>query len=202
MKRITLSLTFILCIAFTTNGQDLNFGAKAGLNITGVSFESDSYSTSSRIGFHVGGFANYKFSEKFAVQPEIYFSTGGNEWDFNNGDTTGEIKTSAISIPVLLQYDVIDHLVVEGGLQYNFLLSIEQKIDGSNDGFEDISEFYKSGTIGFAIGALYHLDALVPGLAAGLRFTADLSKINDVDVDAGNLRQNAFQINVLYTIPK
>ena len=201
MKKITLSLTFILCTALSINAQDLNFGAKAGLNIAGISFESDSYSTSSRLGFHIGGFANYKFSEKFAVQPEIYFSTGGNEWDFNNGTTTGELKTSTLSIPVLLQYDVIENLVVEAGLQYNFLLSIEQKINGFSDGFEDISEFYKSGTIGFAIGVLYHLDALVQGLAAGLRFTADLTNINDEEVDAGNLRQNAFQVNVLYTIP-
>ncbi|WP_299522845.1 porin family protein [Winogradskyella sp.] len=202
MKKFTLSLAFILCITFSINAQDLNYGAKAGLNIAGISFESDSYSTSSRIGFHVGGFVNYRFDEKFAIQPEINFSTGGNEWDFGNGDTTGEIKISNLSIPVLLQYDVVDNFVVEGGLQYNFLLSVEQKIDGSGDGFEDISEFYKSGTLGAAIGAIYQLDTLVPGLAAGLRFVFDLTNINDEDVDAGNLRQNAFQVNILYTIPK
>ncbi|WP_299363329.1 porin family protein [Winogradskyella sp.] len=202
MKKLTLSFTFILCIAFSINAQDLNFGAKAGLNIAGISFENDSYSTSSRIGFHIGGFVNYNLNEKFAVQPEVYFSTGGNEWDFSNESTTGEVKTSNLSIPILLQYEVIDNLVIEGGPQYNILLSIEQKIDGSNDGFEDISEFYKSGIIGAAIGALYRLEDLVPGLAAGLRFAFDLTNINDVDVDAGNLRQNAFQVSILYTIPK
>ncbi len=202
MKKLTLSLAIILCFAVAINAQDLNFGAKAGLNIAGISFESDSYSTSSRIGFHVGGFVNYQFSDDFALQPEINFSTGGNEWDFNDGSTTGEIKTSNLSIPVLLQYTAVESFVFEAGLQYNVLLSIEQKIDGFGDGFEDISEFYKSGTIGAAIGALYQLDALVPGLSAGLRFVFDLTNINDTEVDAGNLRQNAFQINFLYTIPK
>lgn len=189
-------------MAISLNAQNLNFGAKAGLNIAGISFESDSYSTSSRIGFHLGAFVNYKFDEKFAIQPEINFSTGGNEWDFNNGTSTGEIKTSNLSIPVLLQYNAIQNLIFEAGLQYNVLLSIEQKIDGFSGGFEDISEFYKSGTLGAAIGAIYQLDTILPGLAAGLRFTFDLTNINDVDVDAGNLRQNAFQINILYTIPK
>ncbi|WP_111683839.1 porin family protein [Winogradskyella tangerina] len=202
MKKLSLSLIFLFCLSLTTYAQDLNFGAKAGLNLAGISFESDSYSTSSRIGFHVGGFVNYKFDEKFAVQPEIYFSTGGNEWDFNNGSTTGEIKTSNLVIPVLLQYSIVQNLVAEAGLQYSALLSIEQQIDGFSDGFEDISEFYKSGTVGAAIGAIYQLDTLVPGLSAGLRFSFDLSNINSEDVDAGNLRQNAFQVNILYTIPK
>ncbi|WP_179345662.1 porin family protein [Winogradskyella ursingii] len=199
MKRFFLSL-FIFTITITSvEAQDLNYGAKAGLNIAGISFSSSDYSTSPRIGFLVGGFLNYKIKEKLSVQPEVFYSTGGNNWDFNDGATTGEIKTSLISLPVLLKYNITNGLFLEAGLQYNFLLSIEQKIEESGNGFEDLTEFYKSGTLGFAIGASYQLDMVTNGLAAGLRFTSDFSKLNDVDVDADSLKQYALQLTLLYT---
>jgi hypothetical protein len=56
----------------------ITFGAKAGLNLSSASvdrtFDTD---ISSLVGVHVGGFANFKFNEKFALQPELLFSTQG-----------------------------------------------------------------------------------------------------------------------------
>ncbi|MEM9680263.1 MAG: hypothetical protein AAF901_08050, partial [Bacteroidota bacterium] len=59
----------------------------------------------------------------------------------------------------------------------------------------------KSGTLAIAFGGTYNLGKLLEGLSAGLRFYTDISNINDEDVDAGNLRSNMFQVNILYTIP-
>ncbi|WP_178989015.1 porin family protein [Winogradskyella schleiferi] len=200
MKNQALSITFFLFTLVTITAQDINFGAKAGVNIASIKFEDKDYSTSPRIGAHVGGFVNYEINEKLSGQLEVFYSMGGNKWDYDNGDTTGKVKTSMISIPLLAQYEVIEHLSAEAGIQYNFLLSVKQKIDDVDDSFEDLSKYYKTGSFGFALGALYQLDMLVPGLAAGLRYTRDLTKLNNSDVDAGKIKQGILQINFVYTL--
>jgi len=197
MKKIILSLCFISSVSLL-NAQNINFGAKVGANLSSISFSDSDYSTSSKVGFHIGGFVNYAFDEKLALQPELFYTTGGNTWTVSSTD--GEVKTTEIAIPILVQYQVAENIHVEAGPQYNFLLSIEQAI---NDGdFDDIKEFYKSGYLGLALGAGYNLETLLPGLKAGLRYTFGLSEINDEEVGAGDLKASALQLSFQYTFSK
>lgn len=184
-----------LSFPFMVQSQEFQFGAKGGVNIASISFSGSGYSTSSVIGVHVGAFGNYDIDEKLAVQPELLFSTGGNNWTISSVE--GEIRTSHLTIPVLLQYNITDALYAEAGPQYSFLLSIKQSIEGGES--EDIKEFYKSGAFGLGIGIGYNLESLVAGLSANARYTTDLTEINDVEVDAGNLKSNMFQIGLAYT---
>lgn len=197
MRKLTLSFILIFCITFVSNAQDLKYGAKAGLNIASLNWD-DSYDTSPKIGVHFGGFVNYKLQEKLALHSELFFSSGGGTWE--NGNLDGEVKLSFLSIPVLIQYDIINNLYLEGGLQYNFLLSNKEAV-GDGD-FEDYSDNFKTGAFGFAIGAAYRLDTLLQGLVAGIRYTADLSKLNDIEVNAGDYKTSAIQISFLYTLSK
>lgn len=193
-----LFTTCFVCLSFAINAQEFNFGAKAGINISSISFGDADYTTSSVIGVHLGAFGNYTINDDIALQPELLFLTGGNTW--KAGSTEGKIKTSHISIPVFLQYNISDVFYLEAGPQYNFLLSIKQSI---NDGdFNDIERFYKSGTLGLGIGAGYDLSSLTPGLKASLRYSRDLSRMNDKDVDADNLKGSMVQLGVTYTFGK
>jgi len=193
-----LFTTCFVCLSFAINAQEFNFGAKAGINIANISFGDSDYTTSSFIGVHFGAIGNYSINEKATLQPELLFSTGGNTWKFNT--TEGKVKTSYISIPVMLQYNVTEEFYVEIGPQYNVLLSIKQSI---NDGdLVDIKEYYKSGTLGLGFGVGYDLDFVMPGLKASLRYYRDLSRMNDKDVDADNLKSSMFQIGVTYTFMK
>tara|TARA_R110000850_G_scaffold277086_1_gene422374 strand:- start:106920 stop:107531 length:612 start_codon:yes stop_codon:yes gene_type:complete len=187
-----------LSFSFLVQSQEFQFGAKGGINIASISFSDSDYSTSSVIGVHVGAFGKFSIDEKLAIQPELFFSTGGNTWSISNVE--GEINTTHLTLPVLLQYSITDALYAEAGPQYSFLLSIKQSI---NDGeSEDIKEFYKSGAFGLGIGIGYNLESLVSGLSANVRYTTDLTDINDVEVDAGSLKSNMFQIGLAYTFSK
>ncbi|HRV54454.1 MAG TPA: porin family protein [Mangrovimonas sp.] len=197
-SKLFLSLSFV-CLVAAIQAQEFKFGAKAGMNISSISFKDSDYSTKPVIGVQVGAIANYSFNDKIAVQPEVLFLTGGNKWRYENG-TDGRIKTSYISIPVLVQYNIIEGLYAEAGPQYNFLLSIKQSIGDSD--FDDIKELYKSGTFGFAVGVGYDLGFLLPGLKAGARYTRDLSKMNDQEVGAIDLKASMIQIGVSYTFTK
>lgn len=204
-------------MSFTVTAQNMTYGAKAGVNIANLN-PKDDFTFKSLLGVHVGVFGNYAINEKFAIQPELFFSTGGGKWKYNYTtnptvgvemrsssaavayDVTGEIKTSSITLPVMLQYKIIDAFYVEVGPQYNFLLSIKESINGGED--DDIKDSYKTGTFGFGIGVGYDLSAFAPGLKVGLRYSGDLSEMNNEEIGAGSLKSNMFQVGVTYAFSK
>ncbi|MCB0462743.1 MAG: porin family protein [Flavobacteriaceae bacterium] len=206
----------LLCLTLSLCAQEFTFGAKAGINISSINFEDSNYDTKSVIGVNIGLIGNIGVNEKFSIQPELLFLTGGNKWSYDFGNSTdistsannrainavneGKVKTSYISIPVLIQYKITEQFFAEAGPQYNILLSIKQSINNGEN--EDIKEYYKSGTFGIGIGLGYDLASLLPGLKAGLRYTADLTKMNDDDVSAQSLKANMFQIGASYIFGK
>ncbi|MBA6152728.1 porin family protein [Gelidibacter maritimus] len=213
-------LLFFICIfsfSFAVNAQDFTYGAKAGLNIAELKF-SDNTDMKSLLGVHIGLFGNYAINEKFAVQPELFFSTGGTKYSYNyiaamaadiemrNAATTasyeasGKVKTNNITLPVMLQYKITHALYVEAGPQYNLLLSIKESVDGGSD--EDIKEYYKTGTFGFGVGVGYDLAAFAPGLKVGARYTGDFSDMNKERVISGNIKSHMFQVGVTYAFSR
>jgi len=196
MKKLTLSFSLLFFTLFCVNAQNLKYGAKAGLNIASLNWSDSDFDTSSKLGFHIGGFANYSLGEKLALHSELFFSQRGGKWEVDNFD--GEVKISFLTLPILVQYDIVENLYLEGGLQYNFLLSNKEAT--GDDDFEDFTDNFKTGSFGFAIGAAYRLDTLLPGLIAGIRYTADITELNDIDVNAGDYKTSAIQISFLYTL--
>ena len=77
MKKILLTAAAVFALSYA-NAQDVKFGAKAGLNLS--NFTGDVENTSTKVGFQVGGFAEIKISEKFAVQPELLYSLQGTKF--------------------------------------------------------------------------------------------------------------------------
>ena len=78
MKKIILSAVAVMAFGFA-NAQEVKFGVKAALNV--ASLTGDVEDVSSLVGFQVGGFAEIKLSEKFAIQPEVLYSAQGAESD-------------------------------------------------------------------------------------------------------------------------
>lgn len=212
----TLVMTSLLFMSITATAQHLTYGIKAGVNITTHQLEDSDYATSSKsiLGMHVGLFGNYAINEKFAIQPELLYSTGGRKYTYSNSiNTVGNdikamraavgpsevddvIKTSHLVLPVMLQFKIINGLYIEAGPQYSFVLSIKEDYDG--EGYENIKEYYKSGTFGIGVGAGYDLSILTAGLKVGVRYTTDLSEMNKVELEGGNLKSSMFQVGLLY----
>src|SRR5687768_2381617 len=105
MKKITLSIIAVLAFGFT-NAQETKFGVKAGVNFANLSGDDVFGDNSTKIGFNVGGFAEIKLSEKFAIQPEILYSTQGTKSEIEGVDDDIFLNLSYLNVPVMARYYV------------------------------------------------------------------------------------------------
>lgn len=166
MKKIILTAVAVMAFAFS-NAQETRFGVKGGANLANLT--GDYEGASSMVGFHVGGFAEIKLSDKFAIQPELLYSAQGakvKQTFFEETDKY-DVKLSYLNIPVLAKYYVTEEFSVEAGPQLGVLLS-------AKEGKEDAKDYYKSVDFGFNVGAGYNF---TEDLSVGVRYTAGLSSV-------------------------
>ncbi len=178
MKKMILSLTFLLTLAAVTNAQAFRLGAKAGANLTKLSGQS--FNEEFDLGYHLGGFAEIDFSKKLGIQPEVLFnqvnatrSSGFNSIYTTISDPTAaaDIKLSYLSIPILLRYNVGKMLTLNLGPQFGILIDKHETL------LKNGQEAFKKGDFGMVGGATINLKALrVYG-----RYNIGLANINDID---------------------
>jgi opacity protein-like surface antigen len=168
MKKVIYAAVAVCMFGFA-KAQNVNFGAKAGLNISSVSGESDA---KSRVGFAVGAFAEFKVSEKFSIQPEVLYSVLGAKAKGVSGTESSNYSLSYINIPVMAKYYVAEKFSLEAGPQIGFLTSAKYT-EGSSS--IDIKNLYKSTDFGLNVGAGYDVSK---NIAVGVRYTAGLSNIS------------------------
>ncbi|KFF05039.1 porin family protein [Flavobacterium reichenbachii] len=172
MRKIILSALAVMAFGLT-NAQSTKFGVKGGLNLSNI-VGGDVENTNSLVGFHVGGFAEIKIADKFAIQPELLYSAQGTKID--GGPVFGDfdVKLDYLNIPVLAKYYIVEKFSVEAGPQLGILLSA--KSDG-----DDVKDSFKSVDFGFNIGAGFHF---TENLSINLRYTIGLSPLaEDADID-------------------
>lgn len=141
MKKIILTL-FMLCsvLAFS---QEIKFGAIVGLNLSNLrgDYPAEIDEHNSKLGFHIGGFAEYQINEKFTLQPELLFSTQGNTYgykDYYGGGSYYDgadynLKLNYLNLPVILKYKIIEKLSIDFGPQIGYLMSAKTEIDITED---------------------------------------------------------------------
>jgi hypothetical protein len=178
MKKIILSLTFLLTLAAVSNAQGFRLGAKAGANLTKISGQS--FNEEFDLGYHLGGFAEIDFSKKLGIQPEVLFnqvnakrSSGFNSiyTNLSNPNAAADIKLSYLSIPVLLRYNVGKLITLNAGPQFGILIDKHETL------LKNGQEAFKNGDFGMVAGASINLKALrVYG-----RYNVGLANINDID---------------------
>lgn len=191
MKKVLLSAVAVMAF-MSVSAQETRFGVKAGANLT--TFTGDVEDLDSKVGFHVGGFAEIKLTDKFAVQPEILFSTQGAKYK----EPGYEEKTnlSYLNIPVMAKYYVAEKFSLEAGPQIGFLLSAKAKFDGDGEsGDEDIKDGLKSIDFGVNFGAGYDF---TENVSVGLRYNLGLSNISDAEVGDGKIKNSVFSLSVGY----
>jgi len=211
MKTKKLMLTAVMgIIAFGTTVAQVSFGVKAGGNLTSLS--GDVEGMSSLPGFHAGGFAEFKLSEKFALQPELLFSMEGGKSSFKYQDGTismsseEKLKLGYINMPVMAKYYVTEGLSLELGPQVGYLISAKSDYDFRStiggvtieeSGSEDVKEFMKKTAFGASVGLGY---TLKNNLYFQARYHLGLSNINDrADEENGSvatIKNNGIQLSV------
>ncbi|SRX73875.1 porin family protein [Aequorivita antarctica] len=205
MKKILL-LTAVALFAFTTaQSQEFRIGAKAGLNV--ASLGGDSYygglgSLGSRTSFHIGGLVEIPLMGKFALQPELLYSSEGSDWSFGTlGDNT---KLDYIRVPVLAKFYIIEGLSAEAGPVFGVLINAEGNYYNADDDFVrgDAKDIYKSFDAQFGIGASYRLNM---GFFFSIRYNKGLLSVNEeYEVDGyryntGKNQSNVFQLSAGYS---
>ena len=81
-KGISLFILMMLLLTTTQSFAQIQFGVRAGLNISTAKVELPSSVTKKMLAsFHVGGMVAYNFSETFALEPGLLLSGGGVKFE-------------------------------------------------------------------------------------------------------------------------
>jgi opacity protein-like surface antigen len=187
MKRLFVLL--VCAASLTTASAQVSFGGKAGMNVSSYS-GTDNDGMKSKIGFHIGAFAQVPVQGSFSVQPELVFSMQGAKSEYLNENVKYNI--GYLNIPVLAKYTHSSGLYGETGPQFGFLLSAKSKYDGDS---ENIKDDFKKFDLSWGFGAGYKV---VENISVGLRY--NLGLVNVIDNDDTNLKNSVLQVGVAYTL--
>ena len=208
--------------------RPITFGVKAGMNISNLTKDRYFNEQKDKIGFNVGGFVNIPLSSKFSLQPELLYSNVGSkvsrtykygEGDINipstfmnNEDRESYTRSlNYLSIPVMLQYNIIPNLYLEAGPQFDVFLGGKNKgettvkstpaLGGSTTTTTTSSNNIKGKeaakfNLGLGIGAGYYF---LPNIGITVRYVAGLSDINNSRKAGENsVKMNLFQLGLAY----
>jgi hypothetical protein len=152
IKIVLFVVACMLVLSETAFAQaKVNLGAKAGVNISNISFE-DADDKNLVAGFAGGLFANMPLSEEFSVQPELLFSQKGTKYSLESNllDTEVTLKLNYIEVPVNLVYNLARDFDFQLGPYIGFLAGTKAdgKITIGNNTYEasdeiDIDKFNK-----------------------------------------------------------
>ncbi|MDQ0064771.1 porin family protein [Chryseobacterium lathyri] len=224
MKKLILGLAMAASLSVnaqekTKSSTPVTFGVKAGFNASTLS-KVDQYDNDQTLkpGFNAGVFANIPVAEKFSIQPELLFNQLGSKTEerevyyINSDRYKREVdykKTlNYLTIPVMVQYNILPQLYVEAGPEFGFLLGGKDKGDittvktsGNTTNTQAttfsekiVKDLYNKFNFGIGIGAGYYF---TQNFGVTARFTAgitDIYKENSSDA----VRNNAFQVGVAY----
>lgn len=173
MKFSLSAVITLLLVTITSHAQQeyFEYGFKGGLNLSNISGdEVSNYET--RTSMNIGGYGLYKVLPKLGIQAELLYSEQGFSERFDSEEVDiDEIKSLTrmqyINLPVLVSYNLIEQLWIEGGVQVGYLVNAEEEeetrfIDGSGQlisGTETIDQTsrYESLELGLLGGLRYKL---------------------------------------------
>ncbi|HET8837591.1 MAG TPA: porin family protein [Flavobacteriaceae bacterium] len=196
MKKI-ISIIAVF-IGLNTYSQEINFGAKAGVNFASIAGD-DADGLNNRTSFHVGFLAEIPLAPKFSLQPEIQYSAQGATAKGRVFTTEGtfsyeaKIKLDYINLPVMANYSITDKFSLQAGPQIGFLVSAKAEAevsDGMETGSaaESTKDDFKAVDFGIGFGAEYEF---ANGLFLNARYVLGLTNIlKPIDItsitDQGN----------------
>lgn len=186
MKKL-LVLVFVLSSVAAAHAQvQVALGLKAGANISKFDDEALDNLTS----FHAGAFGLFKFT-KIGIQPEILFSQQGAS--VKDAANNFDLKTSYMTIPVMLKLYLIGGLNLQAGPQFGFLTKAE--FNG-----EDVKGSLKNSDLSANVGLGWDLPF---GVTLDARYNIGLSDVRDGDDSfTGSLKSRVIQVSLGYKIFK
>lgn len=151
MKKVILLAIAFFALASNAEAQSVRIGIKGGLNYanqngTDITVNSSNYDSEAITSYHAGLVAEVKLADRFAIQPELLYSTQGAS--YKNGIDEFKNELGYLSIPVLAKIYLSESLSLELGPQASFLLSERKNVDFKNS---ETFEFAAVGGLGLNI---------------------------------------------------
>ncbi|MDR0659552.1 MAG: PorT family protein [Prevotellaceae bacterium] len=183
MRKILFTLVLLLSVGIVANAQ-FKFGVKAAANFATTNGDGDDM----KVGFSGGLLGQYKFNDRWAIQPEVLFNMQGPKGETGNG--TLKLNLGYIAVPVMAQFYIINGLFVEAGPQIGFLVTAKAKIDGES---EDVKDGFKTVEAAINYGVGYELQNVPVGFffRSSIGVTSMAKKSYGFDED---LRNISFQL--------
>lgn len=155
------SILFIAAMVFSTTfvaaQEFVYFGVKGGVNISTVTGD-DFDSPEERTSFNVGLLAEIPLTQRFSLQPEVYYSGQGfdaAEIDQDNvfdTDENVEFQLDYINVPILAKFYLVDGLSLQAGPSFNFKVNEEIDYQPTNNAgdrdFDEVKDFEFGGAVG------------------------------------------------------
>ena len=139
-KNLMKKTFFIVITLLTVNylvAQKARFGLKAGLNLSNIEVKSSSPSPSFefRTNFNAGLLVEINVNSKLSIQPELYYSGQGANFNQSvvvngtNYNTSNTLKFGYINLPIMLKYSIAPKVNLEFGPQVGFLVNADLKVN-------------------------------------------------------------------------
>jgi hypothetical protein len=172
-----------------------------------------------RVGYIIGGEAEYQFAKKFSVAAGINYTTQGCGWkdiDYFDGGAKIKIKDQSdilgyIKIPIVANYYIFKGFAVKAGVQFGFMVSSKFFAHGEADydlfgdgvkravdlyGTVDMKDQYKKFDVSIPVGVSYQFK--VP-IVIDARYQIGLTKLNKYSYDGiKDSRNSVFTLTVGY----
>lgn len=194
MKKSMVFIFLLFTLSFygqtddTATPSRFSFGVSGGVNFSNL-IQSDGGTQNPITGFHFMGFGEFRFNDKFSIQPGVAYSRQGAETDeiyVPEFDTTTKFKMTLdyVNVPILMKYRIVKGFGVEAGPQIGFLTTAKAKdivVNGEASDIDvDIKDMFKSMDFAFDVGAFYEFDQ---GFLVGGRYNLGLSDIAEDNPD-------------------
>ena len=177
MKKYILLFIFILGLAEFAKSQEVEIGAKAGMNVSNLG--KSGYLA--RIGYHVGGTAEFITTPFFSIQTELIYSLQGAAIDRSQNIY---LNYHYLNVPLLAKAYFYEDASFEIGAQYGFLLKAINKSDIYNDVITDqVSRHDFAAVFGlnYKLGDKFNF---------GLRYNLGITNTQKQDIIYENRRTN------------
>ena len=195
MKRLLLLTVMVATTVLA--GAQVQFGAKAGLNLSTLHISPSEAGTSFKLAPNVNaGLLVYApLAGNLALQPELVYSGQGTKVS-SGSDGSGNYNLGYINVPVLLKYKTVSGFFAELGPQISFLVNAKAKSEGVS---VDVKDSFKSTDISGVFGIGY-LSALNLGVDA--RYNLGFSNIIKGSTDNSKAKNGVIQVGVFYLFGK
>jgi hypothetical protein len=181
---LVISVLLVLAVSRQADAQLLDYGFRAGMNISSVT--NSVYRTDSMTGYHFGMFASYNFRTlPIAIQPEMVYMQMGTKYDeivvgFNT-PRPATVRMNYIHIPLLLKAflplpgPVKPNLF--GGPYVGFRSGVTFTVGGQE--IPQAGDWYRDSDFGIVVGAGTRIRLMMVNLDLEARLVYGLENIFD-----------------------